>query len=438
MSDEAVGALLAFIHQLETASQREFLRLLEEDLQVELDSDSARLKRIALALHQTTRTLGKAPSVREYRRLRRENPERGWPDPRSVTRWLGVRSWNDALVRVGLEAVLDGDTIEGAIGPAYSIEEVIQAVRDCADELGRPPTITEYLAWQQRPDVRDRPGRRPASTWVFNRIFGGFPQARVAAGLVEGEPTAAHPSELLLRTANYRLSTEQILTDIRDVARRTRGHLTGTVYDRERRLIYVETRAVGRPRALAGVGTIYRHFGSWTAAVLAAEIDGACTMSAEVARQRRRLSDEQILRAIDEANRATADRLTTYRYIAWREQQIASNPARQGEFPSHTTIHRRIGSWAEALEAAGIDVPQMARRSHRSALSTEQLLRALHEADATTSRRLTISRYTAWRAEQLMGDPKLGVSLPVHTTIRQRFGGWLTALERMHEWRQNR
>src|SRR5205085_11463084 len=125
--------------------------------------------------------------------------------------------------RMRLEPVLDGDAIEGAIGPVYTIAEVIQAVRDCAADLCRPPTVTDYLAWQQRPDVRDRSGRRPASTWVFNRIFGGFPAARVAAGLVEGEPTAAHPSELLLRTANYRLSKDQILADLRALAARARG-----------------------------------------------------------------------------------------------------------------------------------------------------------------------------------------------------------------------
>jgi hypothetical protein len=153
---------------------------------------------------------------------------------------------------------------------------------------------------------------------VFNRIFGGFPQARVAVGLVEGEQTAAHPSELLLRSANYRLSTEQILTDIRDVAARTRGHLTATVYDRERRLIYLETRAVGRPRALAGTSSIYRHFGSWPTAIQAAEIDTARTTGAEGDRSRKRLTNEQILRVISEAHGATADRLTTYRYLTWR------------------------------------------------------------------------------------------------------------------------
>src|SRR5438045_8881987 len=103
MSDEAENAAIAFLMRLDPASQREVLRRYEELLQVELDTDGARLRRIAVALHQTSRELGRSPSVREYKRLRQKQPERGWPDPRSITRWLGDRSWNDALVRKRLE-----------------------------------------------------------------------------------------------------------------------------------------------------------------------------------------------------------------------------------------------------------------------------------------------------------------------------------------------
>src|SRR5207244_13405010 len=132
-----------------------------------------RVRRIGVAFQEAKRSLGKSPSVREYKALRRAHPERGWPDPRSVTRWLGVRTWNEALVRMRLEPVAEGDVVESGIGPSYHADEVVQALRDCAEDLGRAPTITDYLAWQRRPDVRDRPGRRPSSTWVFNRIFGG-------------------------------------------------------------------------------------------------------------------------------------------------------------------------------------------------------------------------------------------------------------------------
>jgi hypothetical protein len=419
MSEEIEDAAIAFLLRLDPATQREVLRRYEEVLQEELDTSSARLRRIAVALHQTTRTLGHPPSVREYKRLRDERPERGWPDQRSITRWLGVRSWNDALVRMGLTSVLDGDEIEGSIGPAYSIGEVIEAVRACAADLGRPPTITDYLAWQRRPDVRERPGRRPASTWVFNRIFGGFPPARVAAGLVEGDVTAAHPSDLLLRTANYRLSTEQIIQDIRDVAARTADKVTATVYDRERRFVYIETKALGKPRALAGVGSIYRHFGTWTAAVEAAGVTRPTTDRGRPPA----FTDDALLEAVRNAASVTSDDLTISAYEQWRENERDGNSEAP---PTYTTIHRRFGGFPQAMKAAGL---RPSRRRRRSTLWTEdQLAEAVQQAvRAWSGTCLTVSRYSEWRTRRLASSPNRHV--PSVTSIVRHFGSWLRAIE---------
>jgi hypothetical protein len=353
MSQEAVDAAIAFLMRLDPATQREVLERYEETLQVELDTTSRRLRRIALALHQAKRELGKSPSVREYKALREAHRERGWPDPRSITRWLGVRSWNDALVRMRLEPVPEGDVVEGAIGPVYTIDEVIQAVRECARDLGRTPTITDYLAWQRRPDVRARPGRRPAATWIFNRIFGGFGPARVAAGLVSGGPTAAHPSDLLLRSANYRLDDEQILEDIRFAATRIEGPVTAAAYDRERRLIYVETKAEGHGRALAGVGTVYRHFGTWTAAIDAAGLAGRgwkALGTTPLSGRRGTFTTDKLLSALSEAYDATEGRFTFYAYLSWRAQEAERNPEKLAALPSYVTVLRRFGSWGKAVK----------------------------------------------------------------------------------------
>jgi hypothetical protein len=93
LSGEAEEAAVAFLLRLDPATQQEVLARYEEALQVELDTTPRRLRRVARALHEATRNLGRPPAVREYRTLRREHPEYGWPDPRSITRWLGVRSW---------------------------------------------------------------------------------------------------------------------------------------------------------------------------------------------------------------------------------------------------------------------------------------------------------------------------------------------------------
>jgi HNH endonuclease len=346
--DEAEDAAIAFLLRLDPVTQSEVLRRFEEVLQRELDTESSRERKVATALHEAKRTLGKPPSIEQYNALRRAHPERGWPDPRSVKRWLGVRSWNDALVRVRLEPVLEGDTIEGALGPIYSVAEVVQAVRDCADDLGRVPTIGDYFAWQRRPDVRERAGRRPASTWVFDRIFGGFRRARVAAGLVEDEPTAAHPSDVVLRSANYRVTDEQILEDIRYAAARTSDPLTARVYDRERRLVYQETKAAGHPRALTGVTTIHRRFRLWPAALEAAGIAKRPRAQFVDQRETRRLSDDQLLGAMSDAYDELGKQLTVRSYAAWRDRQAADDLAKRRALPSHPTIARRFGSWKRA------------------------------------------------------------------------------------------
>ena len=74
------------------------------------------------------------------------------------------------------------------------------------------------------PSRRSCPSR-PTGTALhstFDRIFGGFAKARIAAGVVEGEAGNADPSRLLLRSADYTIKDEQILDDIRLVAERTK------------------------------------------------------------------------------------------------------------------------------------------------------------------------------------------------------------------------
>ncbi|MGZ4402847.1 MAG: hypothetical protein ACXVRI_08365, partial [Gaiellaceae bacterium] len=81
MTEEGADAAMAFVLRLDPATQREVLRRYEEAFQVELETTPRRLRRIAVALHQASRTLGRSPSLREYKGLREKHPESGWPDP---------------------------------------------------------------------------------------------------------------------------------------------------------------------------------------------------------------------------------------------------------------------------------------------------------------------------------------------------------------------
>jgi hypothetical protein len=130
----------------------------------------------------------------------------------------------------------------------------------------------------------------------------------------------------LLRSANYRITDDQFLDDIRYAARRTSGHLSVTVYDRERRLVYLESKAAGRPRALAGVSTIHRRFRTWSVALNAAGIDAARREPAQTRRGSPRINDDQLLRALGDAYATTGARLTVDSYAAWREGYRHVNP----------------------------------------------------------------------------------------------------------------
>jgi hypothetical protein len=264
-----------------------------------------------------------------------------------------------------------------------------------------------------------------------------------------GRPTDAHPSDFYLRSANYRIDDEQILDDLRVAAARIDDPLTATVYDRERRLVYQETQSAGRPRALAGVGTIYRHFRSWHTALQAAGIaippKGGSTQD-----QGFGFSREQILGALGEADDMTRDRLTISAYISWRERELQRDPARESELPSYVTVYRRLGGWLDVVEqlhdwrrAAGkkslrheaAEPGDVGKRS-AAPFTRERLLCALAEAQDGIEGELTLYAYSEWREISSERDPTRRMLLPSAWTIRHHFGGWKNALGQLHAWRR--
>lgn len=76
MPGEAGKAAIAFLLRRDPPTQIELLRRYEEAQQTEFNTTPRRLRRVALALHEATRTLGRSPSLREYKRLtRRWHPD---------------------------------------------------------------------------------------------------------------------------------------------------------------------------------------------------------------------------------------------------------------------------------------------------------------------------------------------------------------------------
>ena len=124
------------------------------------------------ALHEVADVLGHTPSVKEYRSIRVRLPELRRPPDATVRRWLDG-SWNDCLKAL-LDTPTDGDFAarRAGVNDKYEDEEVFAALRECAADLGDPPAMTAYFRWARRPDVLERPGRRPTSRRPFNASAG--------------------------------------------------------------------------------------------------------------------------------------------------------------------------------------------------------------------------------------------------------------------------
>jgi hypothetical protein len=140
-------------------------------------------------------------------------------------------------------------------------------------------------------------------------------------------------------------SDQQILQALAEAHAATDSPLTVLRYTvwREQEL----ARAPYRRAELPAHWTIYRRYGSFSAALQGAGVDlRQMTGRAEGVR----FSNEQLLRALHDADLATTGRLTINKYLAWREERSAGDRALRSALPTFTTILQRFGSWSYALE----------------------------------------------------------------------------------------
>jgi hypothetical protein len=162
--------------------------------------------------------LGRSPSVSDM------HARRDLPAPRTYTYRFG--SWNAALAAAGLEP--------HPHTPAYTSDQLLEALRALAAELGRPPRTTE---------LRGRPDLPSPSTYRLH--FGSWSAALRAAGL---EPRRGW--------GDRTYSDQELLDDLRALAAELGRSPT-------------QAEMLARPD-LPTPATYRNRFGSWSAAQRAA------------------------------------------------------------------------------------------------------------------------------------------------------------------------
>ena len=298
--------------------------------------------------------LGHVPTSHELR------DRRDLPNPATYIRKFG--SWRNTLARLGMESRADSAYLTDA--------ELLDALRDLAAELDRPPTVQELMA---RPDL-------PASGTYVHR-FGGWSNALEAAGL----------------DARYRRPLAYTDKQLLDALRNLAAKLGRTPAGRE---------LLGR-RGLPSPSTYQRRFGSWNNALDAAGLEP---------KQRRRSPGQAGGDRITMPSLYTDDLLLgILRDLA---DELGHAPTcrellERRDLPNPATYIARFEGWNNALKAAGLKARYP---RHAPVYSDEELIKALRTLADELDRAPTVQ-------EMLARD------LPRPATYVNRFGSWNAALE---------
>jgi hypothetical protein len=255
-----------------------------------------------------------------------------------------------SLTRAGLPAVGDGDFAARPSGTTNKFldEEIFAALRDCAHDLGHPPSQSEYFQWVVRPHVLERPGRRPRSYHPFER-FGGLRGVLLAAGVIS-ETEARHTVDGRLMPLRYAFSEQELIDALVRVAKQLGHSPRSSEYQRLRAEIHRKAPTNRQLHPLPSADTIRKAFGSWNAALTAAGLAPVKTPEPPFTNGKRpSYTPEEKLAWLSQAWRELGEPFTSTAYEQWRRDR-AANRLEPG--PSLTSLARTFGTWSEAARRA--------------------------------------------------------------------------------------
>ena len=274
--------------------------------------------------------------------------ERGAYSPSTYQSRFG--SWTGAKERAGVA--------DDAGGVTYSDDELLDALREFADELGATPTRDQMRA------------TGPHSPSTYAARFGSWTDALDEAGF-DGRTDATGVPE------------SDLLADVRRVTEELGRCPTCEEFDE---------------RGCYSSSTCFRRFGSWADA-----LDAAGVADEYPSPSRRRVSDDDLAAEL----RRLADALG--------HPPTESEMSKLGDH-SPETYRGRFGSWADALDEAGLDPRLRPTAGGKSRIPTAKLVADVQRVAGEYGRAPTV--------EEMREDGDHGVA-----TYFDRFGSWNRALE---------
>jgi hypothetical protein len=190
-------------------------------------------------------------------------------------------------------------------------------------------------------------------------------------------------------------------------------HLRSLAHRHDRRLVvqdYLEYRAKHATQ-LPALTTVYRLFGSWGEALVAAGVEQ--TDKTELSRT----SDESLIAALREAaEELDVQVLSSHAYDEYRKTKAP-------RLPSSSVIRKWLGRWAEAVKLAGLETTERsAPRKPTLAEIIDALRRAKHAVDGMLTPRTYTDFYNSLTDSERKDWPDV-------TNILAQFPNWETALK---------
>ncbi len=336
-SDPLARALFAQL-RYRSLDERRFVLATLMPLGQRGEISNARLQVMRTSLATYQEETGNMPAFTAYENWRRQQNDPSLCPAGRIRRQFST--WNRALNDLGFKAMADPTTLRIlSRGQQISDEEALQALRDCAADLGSDNfTIAQYEKWAKAELVKpENKGRRiPISKSIVTRRWGTVRQAKFAAGLDPNTPYHAK---------SY-FSDEELIKHLAVARNEIEGRLSTAKYTVWRKGKLEEARARGEAIAIPCCFTFHIHFGGWLKAV--AKVEGLPISAHEHRGPPVYTPDwlaEQLINAYDEIG----EPFFTSAYIQWvrvkRKDESLDFPP-----PDYTTVTRHGGSWPEIRE----------------------------------------------------------------------------------------